>query len=107
MDTYIEVLKRTYLPELQRHKERYPGTKGEFILEEDGDSAHGNQSQKNKVVTFKNKHEIKCYKNCPYSPDLSIIETVWRTLKQRVRKHRCKTKDELAEMIQYEWRKIT
>ena len=63
--------------------------------------------QKNKVVTFKNKHEIKCYKNCPYSPNLSIIETVWCILKQYICKHRYKTKDELAEMIQYKWRKIT
>ena len=81
IDTYIKVLKRTYLSKLQRHKKQYLGTKGEFILKEDGDSAHKNQSQRNKVVTFKNKHEIKYYKNCPYSPDLFIIETVWRTLK--------------------------
>ena len=107
IDIYIKVLKRTYLPELQQHKEQYPGTKGEFVLEEDGDSVHRNQSQRNKVVTFKNKHQIKCYKNCPYSPDFSIIETVQCILKQRVYKYRCKIKDKLAEMIQYKWRKIT
>ena len=52
---------------------------------------------------FKEKHGIQCYANCAYSPDFSIIETIWRTLKQRVKKHRCKTQGALIDVIQYEW----
>lgn len=48
------------------------------------------------------KHDIKCYVNCLYSPDFSIIENIWRTLKQRVKKHRCRTEEALREAIQYE-----
>lgn len=101
MNLYIECLEEVYLPELRKHKVRHPDF--EFLLEEDGDSAHGWASKKNKVKTFKEKHGLKCYQNCPYSPDFSVIEIVWRTLKQRVRKWRCITEDELLQKIYYEW----
>ena len=106
MDTYIKVLKRTYLPRLKEHQNLYSQDKP-WILEEDNDSAHGHASKRNKVKTFKAQYGIRCYNNCPYSPDLSIIESVWRMLKQRVRKHRCRSEKELIDAIYYEWNKIT
>lgn len=105
MNLYIECLEEVYLPELKKHKIHYP--QFEFILEEDGNSVHGWCSEKNKVKTFKEEHGIRCYKNCPYSPDFSVIETKWRILKQRVRKWRCRTQDELLQNIYYEWDHIT
>lgn len=110
MDTYIKILEECYLPELRWHQSRWrkvQWAQGGFFLEEDGDSAHGHASKNNKVTKFMKAQGIQCYKNCPYSPDFSIIETVWRYLKQRVRMHRARTKEELLSWIYYEWSHIT
>ena len=104
MDRYIEVLQESgYLEHIQNMQK----VRIQIILEEDNDSAHGHASKRNNVSTFKEKQGIKCYANCAYSPDFSIIENVWRTLKQRVKKHRCKTKEALRDAIQYEWSQIS
>lgn len=76
-------------------------------MEEDNDSAHGHASKRNKVARYKEEHDIQSYPNCSYLSDFSIIETIWRTLKQRVKKHRCKTEEALREAIQYEWSQIS
>ena len=44
-----------------------------FVLEEDGDSGYGS-GKSNIVRTWKEKHELKHYFNCPSSPALSFIE---------------------------------
>ena len=78
----------------------------DIILEEDNDGAHGTRSEQNIIVTFKKKHGIKYYANTPQSPDLSIIENVWRILKQAVKKHKAKSVDQLHWAIEYEWNQI-
>lgn len=45
----------------------------DFALEEDGDSGHG-PGKNNIVRTWKNKHGLNHYFNCPSSLDLSPIE---------------------------------
>ncbi|KAF2194324.1 hypothetical protein K469DRAFT_727625 [Zopfia rhizophila CBS 207.26] len=52
-----------------------------FILEEDGDSGHG-PGKSNIGRTWKQKHDLKHYFNCPSSPDLSPIENCWQPPKQ-------------------------
>ena len=99
MNMYIQCLQDSgYVEDVQNMKKQDI----EMLLKEDNDSAHRHASKRNKVSTFKEKHGIKCYANCAYSPDFSIIETIWRTLKQRVKKHRCRTEEALKEAIQYE-----
>lgn len=92
MKTYLEQICKPYIePALQAaRKEDW-----EFVLEEDGDGAHGTRSLKNIVVEWKKKTGIQYYANPPTSPDLSIIENVWRRLKQNVKKHRAKSVDQL------------
>ena len=103
-DMYIQALQDSgYIEHVQDMKKQ--GT--EVLLEEDNDSAHGHASKRNKVSTFKEKNGISCYANCAYSPDFSIIETIWRTLKQRVKKHRCWSEEALIDAIQYEWDQIS
>ena len=52
--------------------------------------------------------DIKCESNCPESPDLNPIKTIWRTIKQRL-KNRGLILDptELRRAIEEEWAKIT
>ena len=51
---------------------------------------------------------IKCESNPPESPDLNPIETIWRTIKQRL-KNRGLILDpaDLRRAIQEEWDEIT
>jgi transposase len=39
----------------------------------------------------------------PYSPDLNVIEHVWADLARRVEKYRCKTVEELQDVVAAEW----
>ena len=99
MTTYIEQILEPYvLPHFKDNKD--------LVLEEENDGAHGTRSQKKKVQKYKEKHGIKCYANPPSSPDLSIIEDCWRYLKQKVKKHKCRTVDQLHWAIETEWEQL-
>ena len=51
---------------------------------------------------------IKCERNPPESPDLNPIETIWRSVKQRLKNRGLiDDNDELRCAIEEEWDKIT
>lgn len=79
---------------------------------EDNDGSHGTRSDDNECKRFKDwmaEHfGFKWFANVPQSPDLNIIENVWRLLKQRVKaRHVWKTKQQLRTAIEKEWARIT
>lgn len=96
-----------------------PNKSGELVdlwLQEDNDGSHGHgrPSKKPKkkalpsLATLLKEHNwIATLDHPPQSPDLNPIEGIWCILKQRVRKRLWKTLDELKEVIQDEWSKIT
>lgn len=103
MQTYIEqMLKPHFGPALKE----LAAERGQILLEEDNDGAHGTRSIKNKVQAYKEKEGIESYANPSDSPDLSIIETVWRVLKQAVKKHNCASIPQLQWAIEDEWSQI-
>ena len=57
----------------------------DFILEEDNDSGHGGKaSKKNEAWIWKQQHGVKCFNNCPQSPDIAYpIKQCWQPLKAR------------------------
>ena len=65
-----------------------------WVLEEDNDSGHGNQSKDNLIIRWKEAHGLQkgsktknsWFSNCPQSLDLALIEEVWNYLKDAVRK---------------------
>jgi transposase len=76
---------------------------------EDNDNAHSTRGNKdNKLKQAKRRLGIKWEANCPESPDLNPIETIWRTIKQRL-KNRGLILDptDLRRAIEEEWDKIT
>jgi transposase len=76
---------------------------------EDNDNSHGTRGNAdNKYKQAKRRLGIKWEANPPESPDLNPIETIWRTVKQRL-KNRGPIFDssELKRAIQEEWDKIT
>jgi DDE superfamily endonuclease len=81
----------------------------DWILLEDNDNSHGTRGNaNNKCKQAKQRLGIKWEANPPESPDLNPIETIWRTVKQRL-KNRGPIFDssELKRAIQEEWDKIT
>lgn len=54
-----------------------------FILEEEGDAAHG-QNAKNIVRDWKDQHQMEYYFNVEWSPDLAPITTAWNLPKDHV-----------------------
>ena len=80
----------------------------EFIFQENNDGGHGTRSQENSVRLYKNQINLDFIDDwSAFSPDLSPIENVWRILKQRIRRHEPKTKEELKIVIETEWAKLT
>ena len=103
--TYInQILAPHFMSTMQRLEKERAGRAP--ILEEDNDDAHGTRSKNNKVQAFKERHGLKTYSNPPGSPDLSIIETVWRVLKQGVKKHKCQSIAQLKWAIEDVWESI-
>jgi hypothetical protein len=81
----------------------------DWILLEDNDNSYGIWGNaNNKCKQAKQRLGIKWEANPLESPDLNLIETIWRTIKQRL-KNRGPIFDpsELKRAIQEEWDKIT
>jgi DDE superfamily endonuclease len=86
-----------------------PNWDANWIPLEDNDNSHGTLGVKdNKCKQAKRRLGIKCESNPPQSPDLNPIETIWRTIKQRL-KNRGLILDgtQLRRAIQEEWDNIT
>ena len=84
-------------------------TPNDFFLLEDGDNSHGNRGKAmNKVRRFKANHGIRSYKNPAYSPEINVIENVWRIIKQRVKKRGVFFDIEaLKQALLEEWDRVT
>jgi DDE superfamily endonuclease len=80
-----------------------------WILVEDNDNTHGTRGVgDNKIKQAKKRLGIKWEANPPELPDLNLIESIWRIIKQRL-KSRGLIVDptELRRAIEEEWNKIT
>ena len=78
----------------------------DFALGEDGDSGH-EPGKHNIVRTWKEKHCLDHYFNCPLSPDLSSIENCWQPVKQQLYKYPHWDNVTTKELILEEWSHVT
>jgi hypothetical protein len=107
-EQYLHLFKKHIVPIWEQHvRNGQP-----FVLEEDNDGSHGTRSENNIVVNFKRSLEylgrrFQFYANPPQSPDFSIIENVWRIIKQRVKRRKPTTVDQLKYWIEYEWDQLS
>jgi hypothetical protein len=77
-----------------------------WLLQEDGDPSHG--TRKNGLASkLRDANWVPVIVHPAQSPDLSPIKACWNILKQRVRKRSWNSLDELKEIVQCEWRRIT
>ena len=101
---YTKKILPSHLAEMQE-VERKTGQK--CILQEDNDPSHGTRSAVNYARAYKQRHNIQTLEHPAQSPDLNPMEAVWNILKQRVRRKKWKTKDDLKRVILEEWEGIS
>ncbi|TKA82217.1 hypothetical protein B0A55_07512 [Friedmanniomyces simplex] len=82
-----------------------------FVLLQDNDGSYGTQSLRIPCRKYKEhlkrNYGFEWYANTPQSPDLNIIEDVWRIFKQRVQHYyHLETKEDLQRTIEFEWVRI-
>lgn len=96
---YIKILEEVIAPEWDEN----------LIFMEDNDGSHGMKGKvDNKVKQAKIRLSIKWEAQPSNSPDLNPIETIWRTIKQRLKSRGVIFSVEaLKQAIQEEWDKIT
>ena len=77
------------------------------ILQEDNDPSHGTRSDFNVAAQLKDSNWIVVLIHPAQSPDLNPMEAIWAILKQRIRRRKWDNLDQLKEVLQDEWSKIT
>jgi hypothetical protein len=77
-----------------------------WLLMEDGDPSHGMRKH-GLAAELKARHNVQNITHPAQSPDLNPIEGVWAILKQRVRNRLFDSEEEMKEVLQEEWAKIT
>jgi hypothetical protein len=103
---YVERLLPVYCNALQKLRAEGGSCPTDWLLQEDGDPSHGIRKH-GLASMYKEANWIPSIVHPPQSPDLNPIEGVWNILKPRVRKREWHTLEELKEVIQDEWSKIT
>jgi transposase len=96
-DKYINILANNFIPWV----DNYPNS----IFQQDGVSCHTSTY----TVWWMRTHSIPILDWVAQSPDLNPIENLWNHLDSQVQKRKPvpRSKQELIEVVQDEWRKIT
>jgi transposase len=105
--TMPQYLTKIFKPYIEKAWQEAKDAHHSFILLEDNDGSHGTMTTDNIVARYKRLIRIKWYANSPKSPDLNIIENVWRILKQRLKQRlryeQAPTIDRVKEIILEIW----
>lgn len=108
--TQVQYLNKIFKPHIEEAWKETTRRHQPFTLLEDNDGSHGTRTTTNIVAKYKRllgrKSNFNWYCNVAQSPDLNIIENVWRIIKQRVKGHRCTTIEGLKRAIQIEWQRL-
>lgn len=103
---YTERLLPVYIKAIHEAQIQDLGYPSPWIFQEDNDPSHGN---KKPGLTYHLKHInwINTLIHPAQSPDLNPMEGIWNILKQRIRRRTWNSLEELKEILQEEWSRIT
>ncbi|KAI1190099.1 hypothetical protein F5B17DRAFT_131464 [Nemania serpens] len=79
----------------------------DFILEENGTSGHGGNSDSNIVRQWKQENGLNYFFNCPGASDLAPIENAWRAPRGQVRRQAIWDEDALRTAAEEGWAKLS
>ena len=98
-ETYCQVLQDGLLPVIDCY---YPD--GNFIFVQDNAPCHSLSETRN----WLDDRQIRMSQWPPQSPDINIIENIWRWVKMELRKHikKIKSRQDLVDALQDIWRKL-
>jgi len=96
-EKYIDLLRSTFLPWVRRQRRRA------IVFQQDNAPSHTARATR----MFLAEETINCLDWPPYSPDLNPIENLWGILKQKVDARHPRTVDELRNVAEEEWRRIS
>jgi transposase len=96
---YVQILKKSLIPDL---KKIFPA-EIDWKLLEDNAPVHRAKITK---MWYQKQHLILISEFPPYSPDLNPIENLWKILADRVSYRNPKTKSQLWDVLQQEWKKM-
>ena len=100
---FREVLKSTLLPEGKRIFSSAPSGTGSWVLQLDGDKAHGNVAQV--VADWNREHgsSVSVLPDWPpSSPDLNPIENIWGWVQQKVNLKGCQSFEEFEKEVRWQ-----
>jgi hypothetical protein len=100
---YTERFLPIYINAIHKARCRDPQS---WVFQEDNDPSHGTK-KRGLATRLKEANWIDSFVHPPQSPDLNPMEGIWNILKQRARRRRWHSLDELKEILQDEWSKIT
>lgn len=103
---YTERLLPVYCKAVNQLRSQYSKSGAPWQLMEDNDSSHGHGSE-GIATQYKQSHNVTTMWHPGNSPDLNPIEACWGILKQRVRKRSWDNIEQLKEVMQDEWGKIS
>ena len=79
----------------------------EMYFLQDNAPCHGKGAVESKAIQFLRKNKIKYLQHPPNSPDLNMIEFVWRDIKQSEDVALCQTKEEIVAAYEAAWKKYS
>ena len=103
---YVGHILPLYVQSIHQLRQSESDIPNNWLLQEDGDPSHGMRTH-GLARKFKDCNWITNHYHPAQSPDLNPIEACWCILKQRVRQREWDNLNQLKEVIQEEWSRIT
>jgi transposase len=96
-----EVLKPHFVPFYNKIRRKH---KKEVVMQKDRAKYHFAPI----LTAYKDSHKVQRLDWPPQSPDLSLIENLWKRLKDRIsaRRHKIRNIEEIKIALQQEWAKL-
>ena len=98
---YTHVLKHGIFPEMRSIFEE--AGKGKFYFQQDGAPIHTSQATQHLFRV----EEVETFPWPPNSPDLNLIENLWKDVQSNVQKKKIKSFEHFQEVLREQWKSVS